>query len=78
MANLYQLPGETSYILKHLLEIIKSFLASGPLWLLQLWLNTTFKPKLQIATSRALIVYDDCKTIEGTILALTTPQETHS
>lgn len=34
IANLYQSLGEASYKLKHLLETNKSFLASGPLWLL--------------------------------------------
>lgn len=42
LANLYQSLGEASYKLKQLPETSKSFLLSGPLWLLQLWPNARF------------------------------------
>lgn len=55
LANLYQLLGNASYKLKHLLEIKKWYLISYSLWMLQLWLNTTLEPKLHIAESKALL-----------------------
>lgn len=51
----------------------KSYLISDPLWLLQFWLNATFEPKLHIIESKALLEETDCRSIEGTRLALVTP-----
>lgn len=73
LANLYQSLGNAYYKLKHLPETNKSYLASDPLWLLQLWLNATFEPKLHIIGSKALLKETDCRSIEGTTLAIITP-----
>lgn len=75
LAKLYQPLGNASYKLKHLPEINKSYLISGPLWLLQLQLNYTFEPKLHITESKALLEETDCRSIEGTKLALVTPYD---
>lgn len=52
LANLYQSIGDASYKLKHLPETNKSYLLSGPLWFLQLWLNAMFKPKLHVTKKK--------------------------
>lgn len=78
LANLYQSLGKASYKWKHLPETNKLFLLTGPLWLLQLWLNATFEPKLQITEYQALIEQTGCRTIEGTRLAFNTPHDTSS
>ncbi|KAI5438956.1 hypothetical protein KIW84_024619 [Lathyrus oleraceus] len=68
--------GEASYKLKHLSETKKSYLVSSPLWLFQLFLNSTFEPKLHVTVSPTIIAQNDARAIEGTKLALITPQET--
>lgn len=78
LANLYQSLGNASYKLKHLPETNKSYPVSGSLWLLQLWLNAIFEPKLHITKSKALLEEIDCKSIKGTILSLVTYYDNHS
>lgn len=77
LANLYQSLGYASYKLKHLPNNTKSkyFLVLGPFWLLQLWLNSTFEPRLHITQSQALMKETEGRDIEGTRLTLLTPQE---
>lgn len=75
IATIYQSLGTSYHKLKHLPETNRKYLFSGPLWLLQLWLNATFKPRLQITISKALMVETDARSIEGTKLALITPQD---
>lgn len=76
LANLYQSLGEASYKLKHLPETNKSYLFSSRLWLLQIWLNATFEPKLHITESLTLIEQTGGIAIEDTRLGLTTPYGT--
>lgn len=78
LANLYQALGHFSYKLKHLLETNKSYLISGPLWILKLSLSATFKPKLHVTQSRALLEETDSRSIKGTKLYLVTPYDNPS
>lgn len=75
LASIYQSLGNASYRLRHLPETNKSYLLSNPLWLLQLWLSATFEPKLHVTQSKDLLEEPDCRSIEGTRLALVTPSE---
>lgn len=72
LANLYQLLGIASYKSKHLPKTNKSYLMSGPLWLLQLWLSVAFEPKLHLSQLKVLLEETDCKSIKGIKLALVT------
>lgn len=75
---MYKSIGSSYYKLKHLPKINESYLIYGPLWILQLWLNATFEPKLHITKSKALLEETDCRSIEGTRFALVTPYDSPS
>lgn len=78
LASLYQALGLETLKLKLLANTPKSLNLSGPLWLLQHWLNATFEYQLGYVISERLMLLNKDRLIEGARLALTTCQETPS
>lgn len=76
LASLYQALGLATLKLKLLANTPKTLNLSGPLWLLQHWLNATFEYQLGYTTSKRLMRLNEDRPIEEAKLALTTFQET--
>lgn len=57
------------------LEPRKGLLISGPIWLFQLWLTTTFESKLHLFVRKDYAKGVSRQRVEGTRLALFTPRE---
>lgn len=76
LASLYQALRLETLKLKILANTPKSLNLSGPLWLLQHWLNATFEYQLGYTMLERLMRLNEDWPIEGARLALTTCQET--
>lgn len=75
LVSLYHSLGLSSLKLKLLHSTPKALNLSGPLWLLQHWLNATFEYKLGYLVSKRIMHLTQKCPIEGVRLALTTYQE---
>lgn len=76
LASLYQALGLETLKLKLVSNTPRALNLSGPLWLLQNWLNATFEYHLGYTTSERLMRLNEDRPIEGARLALMTCQET--
>lgn len=78
LEDLYMSLGNAFHKLRHLPEVKKKYLLSNPLWLLQLWLNAIFKPRLHITISQELLMETQTWYIEGNRLTFATPNDNYN
>lgn len=76
LASLYQALGMAALKLKFLSNTPKALNMSGPLWILQHWLNATFEYQLGYPVSDRIMRLTEDRQIEGARFTLTTWQET--
>lgn len=76
LVSLYQSLGLATLILKYLYSTTKALNLSGPMWLLQHWLNATFEYQLGYPVSERILRLNEDQPVEGKRLALMTCQET--
>lgn len=74
LASLYRALGKATMQMKLLHESNKALNISGPIWLLQLWLNATFEHVLGCPAAVEASPINTKRPIEGLRLALMTAQ----
>lgn len=75
LSSLYHSLGLTTLKLKYLHFTSKALNLSGPMWLLQHWLNATFEYQMGYPVSERIMHLNEDRPIEGAKLSLMTWQE---